>query len=61
MDGLSAHADGHELLQYSLNLKSAKTYLVHGEVPQAEAHKQTLEQAGFNEVTIPTRGDIVEV
>jgi metallo-beta-lactamase family protein len=61
MDGLSAHADGRELLNYSKSLKNAKTYLVHGEVPQATAHKETLESAGFQSVSIPARGEIVDV
>jgi len=61
MDGLSAHADGHELLAYTLPLKPAKIYLVHGEVPQAQAHQSALQASGFPTVTIATKGDIVEV
>jgi metallo-beta-lactamase family protein len=61
LDGLSAHADGEELLGYCRPLKGAKVYLVHGEVPQAEAHQAALKGAGFGEVTIATRGDVVSV
>jgi len=61
LNGLSAHADGPELLQYSQPRKPPPVYLVHGEVPQAEAHQATLLAAGFPKVAIATRGDIVEV
>ena len=61
LDGLSAHADGGELLAYTRPLKNAATYLVHGEVPSAEAHQKTLQGAGFAKVTIPSRGDVAEV
>jgi metallo-beta-lactamase family protein len=61
VDGLSAHADGGELLEYVRPLKGAKMYLVHGEVPEAEAHQATLKGAGFGEVVIATRGDVVTV
>ncbi len=63
LDGLSAHADEGELLAYTMPLKnsSPKIYLVHGEVPQAEAHQKALAAAGFGSVTIATRGDVVTV
>lgn len=59
--GLSAHADGGELLAYTRPMKGAKIYLVHGEVEAAEAHRAMLQGAGFNDVTIATRGDVVTV
>jgi metallo-beta-lactamase family protein len=61
LDGLSAHADGKELLAYTQPLKPNKIYLVHGEVPQAQAHQRALMAAGFSQVSIATRGDVVEV
>ncbi len=61
LHGLSAHADGSELLAYTKPLSQAPVYLVHGEVPQAEAHQKALLAAGFGRVTIATRGDVVEV
>ena len=63
LDGLSAHADESELMAYTMPLKgsSPKVYLVHGEVPQAEAHQRGLLAAGFGSVTIATRGDVVTV
>jgi metallo-beta-lactamase family protein len=59
--GLSAHADGEELIAYTKPLRGAKVYLVHGEVPQAEAHAAALRAAGFGEVVVATRGDVVDV
>jgi metallo-beta-lactamase family protein len=61
LDGLSAHADEPELLAYTQPLKGAVVYLVHGEVPQAEAHQKSLQAAGFQTVVIANRGDVVEV
>ncbi len=61
LDGLSAHADGGELLAYTQPLKGAKIYLVHGEVPSAEAHEKALAAAGFGQAVIATRGDVVTV
>ena len=61
LHGLSAHADGGELVAYTRPLVGAKVYLVHGEVPQAEAHRAALLAAGFKDVTIATRGDVAAV
>jgi metallo-beta-lactamase family protein len=61
MDGLSAHADGGELLAYTRPLRGATVYLVHGEAPSAEAHQKALLGAGFAQVTIANQGDVVEV
>lgn len=61
LHGLSAHADGGELIAYTRPLKGAAVYLVHGEVPQAEAHQKALQAAGFGKVVIATRGDVVTV
>jgi metallo-beta-lactamase family protein len=61
IDGLSAHADGEELVAYTKPLKGAKVYLVHGEIDAAQAHQKALEAAGFTGVTIADRGQVVEV
>jgi metallo-beta-lactamase family protein len=61
MDGLSAHADGEELVAYTRALKGARVHLVHGEVPAAEAHQKALQGAGFEQVVIANKGDVVEV
>jgi metallo-beta-lactamase family protein len=61
IDGLSAHADGPELLAYSQTLQKAAVYLVHGEPDRAQAHQHALQQSGFEKVNIVSRGDVVEV
>ena len=61
LEGLSAHADSPELLEYTAPLKPTKIFLVHGELPQAHAHQQSLNSHGFPNVTIPARGDVVTV
>jgi metallo-beta-lactamase family protein len=53
--GLSAHADGDDLLQYvkdSGNGRLKKVYLVHGEIEEAQALQQRIEELGL-EVDIP--------
>jgi metallo-beta-lactamase family protein len=53
--GLSAHADADELMRFLKPALSPQTeaYVVHGEVPQAEAFAQRLLAAGIARVTIP--------
>lgn len=53
--GLSAHADGSELLRFlEPTLKSETTaYVVHGEVPQAEGFASRLLQAGMGRALVP--------
>jgi metallo-beta-lactamase family protein len=53
--GLSAHADGDELLRFlGPTLKPQTTaYVVHGEAPMAEAFAARLLKAGVGRVTIP--------
>src|SRR5437588_12902824 len=53
--GLSAHADSEELIRF---LKPAlgpdtEAYVVHGEVPQAEAFARRLLASGVSRATIP--------
>lgn len=54
LDGLSAHADQEELLEWSGNLAHAPkmTFLVHGESAQSRVLKQHIEKRNWN-VTIP--------
>ncbi len=63
IEGLSSHADEGELLQFvePLRARPPRTYLVHGEIPAAQAHKAALEANGFTQVFIPKRLDAVEV
>ncbi len=53
--GLSAHGDGDELLRFlAPTLKPQTTaYVVHGEVPQAEAFAARLLQAGVGRAMVP--------
>ena len=53
--GLSAHADADELLRFLKPAISGQTeaYVVHGEVPQAEAFARRLFEAGVHRATIP--------
>ncbi len=54
--GLSAHADCDELLNWLQNFKEApkKTFIVHGELQQAEALKHSIEASlGWHNVAIP--------
>jgi metallo-beta-lactamase family protein len=53
--GLSAHADGDELLQFLKPAMSAKTaaWVVHGEVPQAECFARRLLGAGIAMASVP--------
>lgn len=63
LQGLSAHADGDELIHYMRALKDdqPRIFLVHGEMEAAVAHSKALVAAGFAEPGIPSRGDFVEV
>jgi metallo-beta-lactamase family protein len=53
--GLSAHADGDELLKFLKPTCAASTeaYVVHGEVDQAEAFAGRLLKAGIGRATVP--------
>lgn len=53
--GLSAHADADELMQFLKPAIGARTeaYVVHGEVPQAEAFAARLLAAGVARATVP--------
>ena len=53
--GLSAHGDGDELLRFlGPTLKPETTaYVVHGEVPQAEAFAARLLKAGVGRAMVP--------
>jgi metallo-beta-lactamase family protein len=53
--GLSAHADGDELLRFlkPTTVPQTTAFVVHGEVPQAEGFAQRLLQAGMGAASIP--------
>lgn len=54
LDGLSAHADQDELVEWTSHIKEApkKTFIIHGEKEQAEIFKTRLQGRGWN-VIIP--------
>ncbi|HZK80576.1 MAG TPA: MBL fold metallo-hydrolase RNA specificity domain-containing protein, partial [Humisphaera sp.] len=53
--GLSAHADGDELLRFLKPTLGPKTeaFVVHGEVPQAETFAARLVQNGIGKASVP--------
>lgn len=55
IDGLSAHADKSELLQWTNTLREVpkRTFLVHGEIESSQAMKQSLEESGWSNIHIP--------
>jgi metallo-beta-lactamase family protein len=55
IDGLSAHADRDELLRFLAPTIAPQTtaYVVHGEVPQAEAFARTLLSKGMGNAIVP--------
>ncbi|MBS1538059.1 MAG: MBL fold metallo-hydrolase [Bacteroidetes bacterium] len=64
LSGLSAHADHNELLEYLSHLNTTtvkKVFLVHGELDHQEALKTALVERGFGDVSIPSKGDSVNI
>ena len=63
LNGFSAHADSADLLRLlgplAANLKAA--FVVHGEEAQLLAAQDLLQQAGCRDVSIPARGEFVEL
>ena len=59
--GLSAHADGDELLRFlkPTLVPTARAFVVHGEVDQAEGFAQRLMQAGIGSAIVPARDSSV--
>jgi metallo-beta-lactamase family protein len=55
LHGLSAHADGQELLRFLTPTLVPQTtaYVVHGEVPQAEGFAERLLDAGIGSASVP--------
>ena len=63
LDGFSGHADKNDFIAYLTPLvgKVKKIRLIHGERDQAEALATTLEGLGFDDVSVPNPGDVVEL
>ena len=63
-NGFSAHADKHELLEYFNQLNKSrlkKTIIVHGEEEAALNLGTEMKKTGFTNITIPERGDRIEL
>jgi metallo-beta-lactamase family protein len=62
-EGFSAHADREELVEWfeSLGAPPTRTFVVHGEEDAALSFAQTLEQRSGANVTVPQRGQTVEL
>lgn len=64
MNSFSAHAGQDELVDYTRTIDKRKLkhmFLVHGELTQAEELKGKLAEAGYDRISIPARGDGVEL
>jgi metallo-beta-lactamase family protein len=59
LNSFSAHADRNELLQYVEQAKKnlRGVFLVHGEEKESQALKESIEELGIQNVTIPDRGE----
>jgi metallo-beta-lactamase family protein len=64
MDSYSAHGDYKEMIEY-LSCQQAHLikhlFLVHGRPDVQETFKGHLDQAGFHHISIPKKGDVVEL
>ena len=63
LDGFSGHADRSDFIAYLSPLagKIGKVRLIHGEREQAEALAEALRHVGFDDVDVPSPGDMVEL
>ncbi|MBO4250033.1 MAG: MBL fold metallo-hydrolase [Paludibacteraceae bacterium] len=65
IEGFSGHGDYREMIDYltrSLMVKQVqRTFIVHGDLSAAEAYREHLTEAGFSNITIPEKGEIVEL
>ena len=65
IEGFSGHGDYHEMIDYmtrSLQVdKVQRTFVVHGDLTAAETYTEHLRDAGFCNITIPEKGEQVEL
>ncbi|TSA15625.1 MBL fold metallo-hydrolase [bacterium] len=64
LNSFSAHAGQDELVGYAQSMDKSRvkqTFLVHGELAQAQQLSQKLSEAGYGNIAIPARGDTVEI
>lgn len=63
MDSFSAHGDQPEMYDFISNHKGRlkKLFLVHGEYDTQSVWKAYLQQKGFSDIEIPTKGEIIQL
>ena len=64
MNGLSAHADKNELMEYFNALNRSrlqKVFIVHGEQDQSESLARTIQENGFENAIVPELGEKIEI
>jgi metallo-beta-lactamase family protein len=62
MDAFSGHGDRSDLLDYIGRIKGLKKiFLVHGEETQLQAFSDALNTNGYNDVYIPSHGEVVDI
>ena len=65
IEGFSGHGDWKEMIAYftrSLQIENVKrVFVVHGELTAAETYKDHLYEAGFRNITVPEKGELVEL
>ena len=65
LDGFSGHGDYKEMIDYLTTVqdvtKIKHTFIVHGEESAAEAYKDHLYEADFRGITVPAKGQTVEL
>lgn len=64
LNSFSGHADKNELVSYISQFphgRMKEIFLVHGDLDQAQKLQCALEDAGFGDIMIPTRGNIAQL
>ncbi|MBR1878138.1 MAG: MBL fold metallo-hydrolase [Paludibacteraceae bacterium] len=65
IEGFSGHGDYKEMIDYlsrSLQTGDVKhIFVVHGELNAAETYKEHLHEAGFRNISVPQKGEMVEL
>jgi metallo-beta-lactamase family protein len=64
MNSFSAHADANELIEYVGRFDKSRMqniFLVHGDEDQQNKFRVNLNSIGFDKITIPARGDVIDL
>ena len=65
IEGFSGHGDYQEMIDYFSRCQNKeairRTFIVHGETASQEAYKDHLYEAGFRNIEIPQKGEIVHI